>query len=684
MKKILVILLAIILLLTAAVVIAPYFFKDDIINYIKNETVNATLEFDEDIELTLFSSFPDVSLGINNVKVINKEPFVGDTLISFQSFKTTIDLWSAIKGDYIVKSVDLIKPVINVQVKKDGSANYDIALESDKEPTDEAPEEESTSEDSYKLQLEHLSIQDANIIYNDSSLATFAELNGFNFSMNGVFDPEEMDINTLLQIAKTTVAYDGVTYLNKAETNFKAGYEIRLDKDEYVIKENELAINKVLLSFDGTVAMPTDDVDMDLTFGLKRTAFKDLLSLVPAVYAKDFEGLSASGDFDFNGMLKGKYTDTSYPIYNVDFGIKDGAFKYPDMPTALNNVQLTTKVYSKEEGDLDKMVVDVSKLSFKLDEEPFVASAFATNLITDPDMAANLKGKIDLGRVQGLIDLEGTNMAGVVDADVSVKGRLSAIDQERYEDFKAEGFIGMQNVVYVDVELPVKMEISKGRLEFNPANAAIPFFDMKMGESDLSMNGEVSNYMAYVMRDDTLNGSLNLVSNFLTIDPWMEDEEESSTEETASSEDGAETTGESADEPVVAIPGNINFIVKSNLAKVVYDTYVFDDFVGNITMANERMTFDEISLKMLAGQVIMNGFYDTKNINHPKSSFAFNMKGVSIPGMATTFNTVEQLMPIASKMEGNVDGRLAFNSELDNEYFPVYSSLYGDGKLEID
>ena len=52
--------------------------------------------------------------------------------------------------------------------------------------------------------------------------------------------------------------------------------------------------------------MPDENMDMDIKFGARKTEFKNILSLVPAVYAKEFEGLKTTGKLALDGYAKGK------------------------------------------------------------------------------------------------------------------------------------------------------------------------------------------------------------------------------------------------------------------------------------------------------------------------------------------------------------------------------------------
>ncbi|MFT5231885.1 MAG: hypothetical protein ACI97R_001961, partial [Candidatus Azotimanducaceae bacterium] len=84
MKKVFKIIGIFLLLIVIALIAAPFLFKDSIEKIVKktiNENLNATVEW-ESLDLSLFSSFPDATLTINNFSVMNNAPFKGDTLAS--------------------------------------------------------------------------------------------------------------------------------------------------------------------------------------------------------------------------------------------------------------------------------------------------------------------------------------------------------------------------------------------------------------------------------------------------------------------------------------------------------------------------------------------------------------------------------------------------------------------------
>ncbi len=56
--------------------------------------LNAKVEF-SDVSLSLFKSFPNLAISVEDLTIINNEPFEGDTVISAKTIGVSVDLISA-------------------------------------------------------------------------------------------------------------------------------------------------------------------------------------------------------------------------------------------------------------------------------------------------------------------------------------------------------------------------------------------------------------------------------------------------------------------------------------------------------------------------------------------------------------------------------------------------------------
>ena len=145
MKKFLKIAGIVLGILIILLAVAPFLFKGSLEKMLQrtiNENLNASVTW-EDLDLSLFSSFPNASLQLENFSVINKAPFAGDTLAIGKSLKLNMGVMQLFKTkDIKIDAIKLDEAFVNIKIDSLGNANYDIAIKN------EAPATTTNSEES--------------------------------------------------------------------------------------------------------------------------------------------------------------------------------------------------------------------------------------------------------------------------------------------------------------------------------------------------------------------------------------------------------------------------------------------------------------------------------------------------------------------------------------------------------
>ena len=667
------------LLLLVLIIIAPFIFKDKIIQIVKDEAnnnLNAKVDFG-DFDLTLFSSFPDFRFKIQNVSVINVEPFKGDTLAYIKELSFDLNIKSVISGDkYQVNSLVIDEPKINGIVMHDGKANWDIAKASS-DTTVAAPAD--TAATKFALKLKSLEIKHANITYNDMQGNMSAVLKDMNYNLSGDFTQDNFLLSNLLEIAELSYNMGGVGYLTKAKARFKADLDMDMPNMKFTFKENELDLNDLGLSFDGFVSMPKEDITMDLKFAAKQTEFKSILSLIPSVYSKDFASVKTEGSLKLNGKAAGTMhtsadgkSDT-YPSFEVNLGIANAMFKYPSLPKSVNNINIDVHVENKKDY-LDATVVDVNKFHLEMAGNPIDMWAHVKTPISDPDLSAEIKGIINMASVKEFVPLEkGDEMSGIVKADISAAGRMSSIDKKEYDKFKMAGSLEIDKMNYKTTTLPYAVMLNMMKLNFTNQYVELAGFDALMGKSDVRANGKIDNFLQYIFKDSLIKGNFNVQSNFMDLNELMS----SSTTETATAQPAAADTAAMS---VAEVPGNIDFNLNANFVKVLYDNLTIDNMVGNIVVRQQKVDMTNLNLGLLGGKVLMNGYYETTNPKKPTVDLTFKVDNFDIQKTFAAFNTVQKLAPIGQYAKGMFTATLEnFKADLDQTMSPILSSLHGNG-----
>ncbi len=676
MKKIFKVLFIIILVLIVALFSIPFLFKGKIVEMAKteiNNSVNAKVNFGK-FDLSIFSSFPNLAFTINDLSVIGTDTFAGDTLAYINKMSLVVDLMSVMGDNIKVSAIELNQPVIHAIALKDGTANWDIAAEDTTVTEKEVPEDTTSS--NFNLALKRLQINDAIISYRDDDLGVVTTLKHLDLTLKGDMSLAKTTMEITSAIKEASFSYEGTNYLTKANITINVKIAADLDNSVYTFEDNKFTINELPLSFDGEVAMPTDDISMNLSFAIKDSPFKQLLSLIPALYMNDFAGLKASGTFSFDGKLKGIYNDSLMPCYDINLGINNGSFQYPDLPKAVKNVAMDLNIKNLDSADINKTVVNLKKFHLEMAGNPVDAKLISKNLLVDPYIDAFVKGKVDLGSIKDIMPLDDMELNGLISADLSMKGYLSAIENEHYEDFQADGNLGIQNMVYKSSDMP-EVAISDMLLSFSPAFVSLKNFDAKIGKSDLHANGRIDNLLQYYFNNDTLSGNFNLNSGYFDINEWMSDDETASTETSTT-----DTVAAGEELSVVEIPKNINFVMNSDIGKLHYDNLDITDFKGTLIVRGGEVIMQELSMQMLEGTIDMNGKYSTKDMSKPSMDYEMSLTDIDLPKTYAAFKTIQKLAPILEKSTGKISGKMTLSMILKPNMEPDMKTLNGFGNIQ--
>lgn len=473
------------LTLTAIAFLVPLVFSNHITNLIKkeiNNNINAKVDFSK-VELSIFRHFPRISINIRDLSIVGLEGFSKDTLLSARSTDMAVNIISVIKGSNIkVSGLYLESPRMHFLVDAQGKANWDVAKESESESVSDS------SGSAFKLGLKKYEIENGYILYKDESMGLETELNEFDHEGSGDFTEDVFTLSTSTRTDAVNFTYAGIPYLVDTRTGIDADIKIENTNNKYTFKTEDILLNNLKLSAEGFFQIMTDSTYfMDIRFNTPANEFKDILSLIPVIYKKDFEKLQTSGKAALNGFVKGVYSSTQMPAFDVNLQVTNGSFQYPDLPKPLKNVQLSVQARNPD-GKLDNMVIDISKAHVEVGDIPFDFRFLFRQPETVRYVDAAAKGKLDLSQVGAFVKLDkDTKLAGTVLADAFIKGSLSGIETQQ-GNFNAGGYFNIRDLVYsskdfkqplknVDVDLLIEnfggiadntiINIRKGHLELD-------------------------------------------------------------------------------------------------------------------------------------------------------------------------------------------------------------------------
>ncbi|MDL2247464.1 AsmA family protein, partial [Bacteroides sp. OttesenSCG-928-J23] len=648
--------------------ILPFAFKGKIEGIVKeegNKMLNAQFDF-KSLNISLFKHFPKASVTLNDFWLKGINEFENDTLVKAGELTATINL-ASLFGDsgYEVSKILIKDTWAKAIVLKDGKANWDVM----KESTEQAPEEETTASESssFKVQLKSFIINNVNVVYDDRQADMYADVQHIDGALSGDLGADRTTLKLETAIKAISYKMGGIPLLSNAAFTANMNIDADLANSKFTLAKNEFTLNAIKAGIDGWVAIGDPAMDMDLTLNTSEIGFKEILSLIPAIYAKEFASLKTDGTVTINAHAKGIMQGDTLPQFNAAMEVKNAMFRYPSLPAGVDNINILVKA-GNPGGSADLTEVVVNPFNFRLGNNPFSMSAEVRTPISDADFKASANGVLNLGMIKDVYPLEDMELNGIINANMSVAGRMSYVEKEQYDRFSASGSIRLSDMKLKMQDMP-DVDIHQSLFTFTPQYLQLSETTVNIGQNDITADCRFENYMGYLLKNSTIKGNLNIRSNRFNLNDFMGD----TTEEVADTD--------TVPMSLIEIPANIDFNMNANMKEVLFSTMTFNNINGKLVIKNSKVDMSNLSLNTMGGNVVMNGYYSTANAESPELNAGFRMTNLSFAQTYKELDMVKQFAPIFENLKGNFSGNMNVRTVLDGEMSPILNTMQGDGQL---
>ncbi|MGN6392463.1 MAG: AsmA family protein [Gemmatimonadales bacterium] len=653
----------VIAVLLVLLLVLPFLFRGTIESRVKtavNQNVNAKVDW-RDVGLSFFRDFPNLTLTLDDLTTVGVGKFQTDTLAAMRHFRVSLSLPSVISnamggsGPIVVRTVELDQPRLRLIALEDGTANWDIT-----KPAPAAQPEAKASKP-MAVSLRRLQISGAAVAFDNRKARLVANVVGYDQTLSGDFSQTQVGVQTKAGADTVSVTFAGIPYLNRVRLALDADIQADLAKKAYTIKRTQLGLNDLQLGVTGSASTGGKNMALDLAFNAPSTNFRSILSLVPAVYAHDFNKVKTSGTIAVSGRVKGEYGPQAFPSFAINTKVDNAAFQYPDLPLPARDINVDLAL-TNPGGSADSTVVTLDRFHLRLGTNPVDAHLVLRTPISDPDVDARLKGKVDLADVRRTVKLQGVNeLAGTIAADATVHTRMSYVDKKQYDKVNASGSVDVADLTVKGQALPRPLAIRQASLSLAPQRAQLKSFAGTIGSSDMEASGTLENLLPYAFRNDTLRGTAAVHSNQFNLSEWQSG--------------GGQLQ-------IIPVPPRIDFGLDATVAKLTYGNLIMSNARGKLRVKDRRVTLENFTMNTLGGEIAVSGYYETVDTTKPAFDVGLKMTKVDIPSAFKAFATVQALAPVAKYALGTVTTDLHLSGALGKNMMPLFPGLAGGGALQ--
>lgn len=450
-----------------------------------NKFLNAHLDC-ERIELTYLETYPHLGIKLINGRLISHAAedstahveeltIPSDSLLAFKqaviSLRPTDFLFG---GKITIGEVNIVEPRFYGYVNKKGSANWDIySSQTDSTDTDKKPLP--------PIDLQKVRISNGRFTYDDREGNLFAEINGFFLHLDGSLTNggNKLDIET----GSTSILFSSPTYTltNKLALQLKSQLLLSDNYKTITLKDAELMVNNLPFTANGSISsIPLlKQAKIDMEMGLKISDMNDLLSFIPDAYFQHREKTLAAGSIMLEGNIHGYLGDSIVPTVNLCCKIENGSYHMKGIKQGIDTLQMDMDLH------LNGLYPDSSFVSL----EQFIVKGSTTsldmqgrvsNLLTSPNVKANIKGKIDFTRLaKDFINPDTLLLQGVMDADLYASFNVDDLVNSQYGKVHASGRLNIDTLKAYSQPLDMDVFITNANFSVDSTQQTNAYLESK-------------------------------------------------------------------------------------------------------------------------------------------------------------------------------------------------------------
>lgn len=470
-----------------------------IVNKLSDKFILCESKFD-DVDLTLFKTFPYVGLEVQGVSLVNPMEGAGsDTLARIGSVGVGINLREYLKN----KNIEVTKLVVddvaaNLYTNKEGKSNYDIFPSSDEDTTASEP-----SEMPELVSLKSIKIKNLGASYLNEALNTTATLDNLNLAVDGKYETNNIDAKVRLDIDSVAMLVDGDSSNMNAslkdivlkidgdtkQSQFDGDVLLKVKADcltlngqefvNEVVKEGMRAVDDLLvvegklngdlesgqvkaekltvnllnyvLTVDGVVDLPNDvePMTLDLNFATGNWGVNQLLAMLPKQFTEWQKGMDLDAVATIAGKVAGRLSDTELPLVTANLKLNSGRFYDKSiLPYKLTDISadLSADLNLNENGISN---VQITKIAARTGRNNIEVSGNVADLLGKMNTDATVKGVVYLPDAKPMMpaDLD-MKLEGRANLNLKAQTNLEQLQKGDFAKMKLSGNIGLTDVNY--------------------------------------------------------------------------------------------------------------------------------------------------------------------------------------------------------------------------------------------
>jgi len=609
------------------------FFSDEIEETIVGkiqENLVSPLIF-ESVEFTFYEKFPNASIKIKNLLILENKEFNSDTIIFTKLAYIELSLKNLIEKHYVLKNIIVTDGKINIKYNDKKTPNFLI----------------------FKKQN---NVSKPLLINQVTILNTELNIKKNVPAMNLKWDLKRSII--VIDKQKFTFDVDGFSnkllvgatdFMNRKKFDFFA--QTLIKKDTLNIFESNLKLNKTNVNIEGDIKLGNI---LNLKIEGKNQSIEQIIKNLPEKI-KDFcSPFNANGKISFNSSLKGLINNKNNPFFIMDYRILEGEFKLKKTSFELTDIKMEGQVNNGENRNFNTTKI-TSNLFKGTTKNGYVDGTFTLSNLNKFFLNTQFNSTWDLEqvnqyfKVSPFIKLKGkffanTNYVGNITFDERFKNKF--LDAAHKSDIKLE------NIEFFHKNSPLKFTFKSADIKLEGRKMLISNLQSTISETDYKFNGKVVNFISHLLNNSKkiyINGRIqSTYTNFSEI-------------LTLGSLSGNEKRNN-------IMPYWIDANIYLNIKKLSYKNFISSNFSGGLLYKKGTLNGNHLKAQSLNGEISCKFSLSEPIHNHLKLISNIHLKDINIRNSFEAFNNYGQNIITKNQLKGIGNAEIEIESYWNPNY----------------
>ena len=637
---------------------AGLFFYGDRIEAMAVDRVNRFLKSKvsvQHVDLVFWSSFPRVSLKLEQVVVGESEYVTGEPLLRCQSLMVSFHPIELLQGHYRILALHMEQGLLNIAGR--GSAvNYDVLK------TDSG----ATAGGSTNLDLQQVSLNRVRVKYRELSDKTTIDLSLAVFQGQGAFMSSDFAADLKAEGRCELLEIAGLQYLQSKALNLDARLNVQ--------QGNRFRFNNAALKFDragflvnGSVITGKEQSMLDIRVKGNKMTIADLLGVLPLSWTAAVRDFQSTGEISFDGLVKGAAGAGAIPKISAQVRLNKASLQPPGSAVRISDIEGQALVENRSDapGIFD---LSVKPWACKPGKGSLQGDLLMLNL-SDPVLETNLRGTLELSDLPALASLNGVEAGGALLVNMHIKGKTADFGKN-IGAVDAGGTVELRQALWQQPAKNIDIRQAIGTCDIDPDNLSLHHCEALISGQNVRFSGSMPGFWPYVFRD---SGHLEvhgfLEADKLNLEPFVVS--------------GSPAKPAAAANNTYILPNDMDLDVSVRIGNLVYKKFEAKTINGIATFRRGRLRLSNLNMQTLDGTLQMNGSFNKDDKGYICKT-AFKGTDINISKLFYALDNFGQNDLTDKNLEGTADFSGEAMIPFDPSLNVIQKELYTYADLEIN